>query len=73
MLKNQNRGAKDVGLVILMKLGTIGQILLMMMGFYYVWIQDIHQGALMFLLAVAFWTLKIQTKERLFKQVQGVR
>lgn len=73
MLKNENRGAKDVGLAILMKLGAIGQSLLMVIGFYYVWIQDIHRGALMFLLAVVFWTLKIQAKERLFKQVQGVR
>ena len=69
MLKNQNRAAKAVGLVTLMKLGTIGQSLLMMMGFYYVWIQNIHQGALMFLLATAFWVLKIQAKERLFKLV----
>lgn len=73
MLKNQNRGAKDVGLAILMKLGAIGQSLLTVAGFYYVWIQDIHQGALMFLLVVAFGALKIQAKERLFKQVQGVR
>lgn len=69
MLKSQNRGVKAVGWVTLMKLGAIGQSLLTIMGFYYVWIQDIHQGALMFLLAVVFWSLKIQAKERLFKQV----
>lgn len=69
MLKSRNRGAKAVGWVTLMKLGAIGQSLLMIMGFYYVWIQDIHQGALMFLSAVVFWSLKIQAKERLFKQV----
>lgn len=69
MLKSQNRGVKAVGWVTLMKLGAIGQRLLTIMGFYYVWIQDIHQGALMFLLAVVFWSLKIQAKERLFKQV----
>lgn len=69
MLKSQNRGVKAVGWVTLMKLGAIGQSLLTIMGFYYVWIQDIHQGALMFLLAVVFGSLKIQAKERLFKQV----
>lgn len=69
MLKSQNRGAKAVGWGTLMKLGAIGQSLLTIMGFYYVWIQDIHQGALMFLLSVVFWSLKIQAKERLFKQV----
>lgn len=69
MLKSQNRGVKAVGWVALMKLGAIGQRLLTIMGLYYVWIQDIHQGALMFLLAVVFWSLKIQAKEKLFKQV----
>lgn len=69
MLKNQSVGVKTVGWVILMKLGTIGHRLLTMMGFYYVWIQEIHQGALMFLLAVVFWSLKIQANDRLSKQV----
>lgn len=61
ILKNHH----TVGLTILTKLGTIGQNLLTMMGFYYVWIQDIHQGFLMFLLAVGSWSLKIQANERL--------
>ncbi len=58
-----------VVLTILMQLGTIGQGLLTMMGFYYVWIQDVHQGFLMFLLAVGSWSLKIQVNERLSKQM----
>ena len=69
MLKSRNRGAKAVGWVTLMKLGAIGQSLLTIMGFYYVWIQDIHQGALMFLLAIVCWSLKIQAHDRLSKRV----
>lgn len=65
ILKNHSM----VVLTILMQLGTIGQGLLTMMGFYYVWIQDVHQGFLMFLLAVGSWSLKIQVNERLSKQM----
>lgn len=67
MLKHQNRTAKAVGLVTLMKLSAIGQILLKVAGFYYVWIQDIHQGALMFLLAFGCWVIKFNTESAFWK------
>ena len=69
MLKNQNLGLKIVGWVTLMEIGAVGQWLLTMMGFYYVWIQDINPGALMFLLAIVCWSLKIQAHDRLSKRV----
>lgn len=58
---------KGLCLAFLVLLGTIGQYLLMVAGFYWVWIQDVHRGSLMFLLAFGCWVIKFNSKSAFWK------
>lgn len=58
---------KGIYLVLLMGLSMVVQWLLIVAGMYFVWIQNIQYGVLMFLIALGCWLVKHQARESFWK------